>query len=133
MRTARLLGERGVTGGGRVAAACLATRPLRVRVIIDGGMAHHCLKTSTKTSTNQYIGQIRPLKYQKAHKSAQAAKFRLGLPDRSMGACRGDPVGISPLGRFKLILANISCFWGHGTDIRHGWAWMGMGMGLLPV
>jgi hypothetical protein len=37
MRTARLLGEHGVTGGGRVAAGCVATRPLRVRVTIDGG------------------------------------------------------------------------------------------------
>ena len=35
--TARLLGERGVTDGSGVAAAWVAARPLRVRVIIDGG------------------------------------------------------------------------------------------------
>ena len=53
--------------------------------------AHHCLKSTTKTNTNQYIGQIRPLENHKAHKSAQAPKFRLGLPERSMGDLSGRP------------------------------------------
>ena len=66
----------------------------------------------TKTSTNQYIGQIRPLKTQKAHK---------GLTDRSPLDSPAQPLAISNPRGFKLILKSIKIpyFWGHGygTDI----------------
>jgi hypothetical protein len=67
-------GVAAVLGGG---VACAHTPN-----IASQPSAHHCLKSTTKTNTNQYIGQIRPLENHKAHKSDKAPEVRLGLPDR---------------------------------------------------
>jgi hypothetical protein len=80
----------GKVGGGRRAGgggvACAHTPN-----IASQPSAHHCLKSITKTNTNQYIGQIRPLENHKAHKSDKAPKFRLGLPERSPIDLSGRP------------------------------------------
>ena len=99
--------------GGGVACAHtpnIATQP----------SAHHCLKSTTKTNTNQYIstlGKFDPLKTIKRTKAPKRRNSDWVSPKGLWETFRGDLVGISALGRFKLILAKISCFWGHGTAI----------------
>ena len=67
------------------------------------------------------LGKFDPWKTIKRTKAPKRGNTDWVSPTGLWETFRGDPVGISPLGRFKLILAKISCFWGHGTAIGTVW------------